>query len=181
MIYLLHRQQASQQRASFEGRRTVMSFIARTSGEPLALSDEVRTLVGKVDPTTPVTAIRTVESYANAGQIALLDYVKTLLGVFALVAVAISAAGVYGLTVYGIAQRRTVPTLTIYAAGAVAMGVAVGLYGWLRLASVIASFLTNLTITPSDPRMLFVVSSVLVATALVVFVVPVLGTRRSSH
>ena len=29
MIYLLHRQQAAQQRASLEGRRTVMSFIVR--------------------------------------------------------------------------------------------------------------------------------------------------------
>ena len=87
LIYVLHRQQATEQRASLEGRRTVMSFIIRTSGgDPLALADEVRAQVGKVDATTPVASIRTVESYLNAGQTALLQYGETLLGIFALVA-----------------------------------------------------------------------------------------------
>ena len=78
LIYVLHRQQATQQRASLEGRRTVMSFIVRTAGDPLALGDAVRAQVGKVDATTPVASIRTVESYLNAGQTALLQYGETL-------------------------------------------------------------------------------------------------------
>ncbi len=39
LIYVLHRQQATEQRASLEGRRTVMSFVVRTTGDPLALAD----------------------------------------------------------------------------------------------------------------------------------------------
>ena len=97
LIYVLHRQQATRQRASLEGRRTVMSFIVRTSGDPLALGDAVRAQVGKIDPTTPVASIKTVESYLNAGQTVLLQFVEMLLGIFALVALVSCAAGVYAL------------------------------------------------------------------------------------
>ena len=127
LIYVLHRQQATQQRASLEGRRTVMSFIVRTSGDPLALGDAVRAQVGKVDATTPVASIRTVESYLNAGQTALLQFGETLLGIFALVALVAGAVGVYALTAYGVAHRQSVLTLGLFVVAAVVIGAAAGL------------------------------------------------------
>ena len=175
LIYVLHRQQATEQRASLEGRRTVMSFIVRTPGDPLALGDAVRAQVGKVDVTTPVTSIRTVESYLNAGQTALLQYGETLLGIFALVALVAGAVGVYALTAYGVAHRQSVLTLGLFVVAAVVIGAAAGWAGWMRLASVIESFLTNLTVTPSDPMPLVVTGGVILVTALVVFLV---GARR---
>ena len=127
--------------------------------------------VGKVDATTPVASIRTVESYLNAGQTALLQYVETLLGIFALVALVASAVGVYALTAYGVAHRQSVLALGLFVVAAVAIGAAAGWAGWARLASVIASFLTNLTVTPSDPMPLVVTGGVILMTALVVFLV----------
>ncbi len=179
LIYVLHRQQATQQRASLEGRRTVMSFIVRTSGDPLALGDAVRAQVGKVDATTPVASIRTVESYLNAGQTALLQYGETLLGIFALVALVAGAVGVYALTAYGVAHRQPVLALGLFVVAAVVIGAAAGWAGWMRLADVIASFLTNLTVTPSDPMPLVVTGGIILVTALVVFFVGFLvGARR---
>jgi predicted permease len=175
LIYVLHRQQATEQRASLEGRRTVMSFIVRTSGDPLALADAVRAQVGKVDATIPVASIRTVESYLNAGQTALLQYGETLLGIFAVVALVASAGGVYALTAYGVAHRQSMLALGLFVLAAFATGAAAGWTGWMRLASVIASFLTNLTVTPSDTGPLVVTGGVLVVTALVAFLV---GARR---
>ena len=166
LIYVLHRQQATRQRASLEGRRTVMSFIVRTSGDPLALADAVRAQVGKVDATTPVASIRTVESYLNAGQTALLQYGETLLGIFALVALVAAAVSVYALTAYGVAHRQSMLALGVFVVSAVVIGAAAGWTGWMRLASVIASFLTNLRVTPSDPRPLAVTGGVLLLTAL---------------
>jgi putative ABC transport system permease protein len=179
LIYVLHRQQASQQRASLEGRRTVMSFIVRTAGDPLALGDAVRAQVGKVDPTTPVASIRTVESYLDAGQTALLQYGETLLGIFALVALVAGAVGVDALTAYGVAHRQSVVAIGVFVVAAVAIGAAAGWAGWMRLADVIASFLTNLTVTPSDPMPLVVTGGILLVTALVVFLVGFfVGARR---
>jgi putative ABC transport system permease protein len=181
LIYLLHRQQAAQQRASLEGRRTVMSFIVRTAGDPLALGGAARELVGKVDVTTPVTSIRTVESYLNDGQVRLLQFAATLLGVFALVALVTSAVGMYGFTAYGVTQRRTVLTLALSAVAAVIIGAVVGLIVWRRLGTVIAPFLTNLTVTPSDPVPLVVTGGVLLATALVACFVPALRARSPGY
>jgi putative ABC transport system permease protein len=179
LIYVLHRQQATAQRASLEGRRTVMSFIVRTSGDPLALGDAVRAQVGKVDATTPVASIRTVESYLNAGQTALLQYGETLLGIFALVALVAGSVSVYALTAYGVAHRQSALTLGLFVVAAVVIGAAAGWAGWMRLADVIASFLTNLTVTPSDPMPLAVTGGIILVTALVVFLVGFLvGARR---
>ena len=169
LIYVLHRQQATEQRASLEGRRTIMSFIVRTSGDPLALGDAVRAQVGKVDATTPVASIRTVESYLNAGQTALLQYSGALLGIFALAALVAAAMAVYALTAYGVAHRQSVLALGLFVAAAVVIGAAVGWAGWMKLASVIAPFLTNLTVAPADPTPLVVISGIILGGALVVF------------
>jgi len=175
LIYVLHRQQATEQRASLESRRTVMSFIIRTSGAPLALGDAVRAQVSQVDATTPVASIRTVESYLNAGQTALLQYGETLLGIVALVAVIAGAVGVYALTAYGVAHRQSLLPLGLFVAAAVVIGAAAGWIGWMRIAGVIESFVTNLKVAPADPGPLVVTGGILVATALIVFLV---GAQR---
>jgi hypothetical protein len=175
LIYVLHRQQATEQRASLEGRRTVMSFIVRTSGDPLSIGDAIRSEIGKVDATTPVASIRTVESYLNAGQTALLQYGELLLGLFALVALVSGAMGVYALTAYGVAHRQSMLALGLFVAAAVGAGAAAGWAGWMRLASIIESFLTNLTVAPTDRMPLLVTAGIVVTAALVAFVV---GTRH---
>jgi predicted permease len=176
LIYVLQRQQATEQRASLESRRTVMSFIVRTSGDPLALGDALRAQVAKVDGTTPVASIRTVESYLNAGQTALLQYGETLLGIFALVALVAAAVGVYALTVYGVAHRQSVLALGLFVVPAVVIGAAAGWIGWMGIARVIESFLTNLKVAPADPMPLVVTGGIFVATALIIVLV---GTRRA--
>ena len=181
LIYVLHRQQATQQRASLESRRTVMSFIVRTSGDPLALGDAVRAQVGQVDGDAPVASIRSVESYLNAGQTALLQYGETLLGIVAFVALVAGAVGVYALTAYGVAHRQSLLALGLVVVAAVVIGAAAGWIGWMRIASVIESFLTNLKVAPADPMPLVVTAGILAATAVIVFLAGTRGaTRRES-
>ena len=178
LIYLLHRQQATRQRASLEGRRTVMSFVARTTGDPLALGEHARELVGKVDVTTPVTSIRTVESYLNDGQVRLLQFAATLLGVFALVALVTSAVGIYGFTAYGVthvaacSRWRSAP---LRPSSSAQLGFSIG----RRLDGVIAPFLTNLTVR--HPIRSLVSPAVALATALVACLVPALRATRSGR
>jgi hypothetical protein len=77
--------------------------------------------------------------------------------------------GVYALTAYGVAHRLSMLALGLFVAAAVVSGAAAGWIGWMRLGSVIASFLTNLEVTPSDPGPLVVTVGVLLVTALVIF------------
>jgi len=86
---------------------------------------------------------------------------------------------VYALTAYGVAHRQSVLTLGLFVVAAVVIGAAAGWVGWMRLASVIESFLTNLTVAPADPRPLAVTGGIVLVTALVVFLVGFLvGARR---
>jgi membrane associated rhomboid family serine protease len=73
---------------------------------------------------------------------------------------------VYALTAYGVAHRQSMLALGLFVVAAVVIGAAAGWTGWMRLASVIAPFLTNLRVTPSDPRPLVVTGGVLLLTAL---------------
>ena len=97
-----------------------------------------------------MASIRTLESYLDAGQTVLFQYLETLVGIFALVALCAAAVGVYAVTVYGVAHRQSMVVIGLFAVVAVVIGAAVGWTGWMRLAGVLASFLTNLTIQPSD-------------------------------
>jgi hypothetical protein len=72
-------------------------------------------------------------------------------------------------------------TLVLRAVAAVVIGAVVGLGARLRLGSVIASFLTNLKVTPSDPLPLVVTGGVLLATALVACRVPALRATRAGR
>ena len=179
LIYVLHRQQAAQQRSTLEARRTVMSFVVRTNGDPLALGDAVRDAVAKIDPTSAVASIRTVQSYLDAGQTVLFQFIAALLGIFALVAVVMSAVGTSALAAFNVAHGRGVIASMLGALMAVAVGGAAGLYAWRQLASTIASFLTNLRVTPSDPQPLIVTGVVLLVTALVACLMPSLRRRAT--
>jgi hypothetical protein len=75
--------------------------------------------------------------------------------------------GVYALTSYGFAHRQSLPALGLLAVGTVTIGAAAGWTGWRRLAGVIAPFLTNLEVTPSDPVPLVVTGGIILSTALV--------------
>ncbi len=71
--------------------------------------------------------------------------------------------------------------LVLRSVAAVGIGAAVGFVVWRRLGGLIEPFLTNLTVTPSDPVTLAVAGGVLVATALIACLVPVLGTARDGR
>ena len=104
-----------------------------------------------------------------------------VLGTFALVALATAVVGTYSLSVYGVAQRRRFVTLLLRATVAVAIGVVAGRDVWLRLGSVIESFLTNITVSPSDPTTLGVASGLLAVTALIAVVAAALRLTRAAR
>ena len=179
LMYLLHRQQAQRQRASFDARRTSMSFIVRTAGEPMALGEAVRAAVAKVDITTPVAEVRTVQSYANAGQVLLLQFVAVLLSLFALAALVIAAAGIAGLATYGVGPRRPLLTMGLRVVAALAIGGVAGRDVWLQVGDEIASFVENLTVAPPDPPSMLIAACMLSATAVVASVVSARFSKAS--
>ncbi len=169
--------------------RSDFRLVARTAGDPLALSETLRRMVRDRNPDAP-TKFSTLEENL-AENVAAPRFRTLLLGVFAGLAVLLAMAGVYGVMAYVVGQRSNEIGLRM-ALGAsqgnvlrlvlrqgliyVALGLALGLAGALAATRLLSSMLFE--VKASDPATYAVVAAVLVVVAMAASFVP---ARRASQ
>jgi putative ABC transport system permease protein len=80
------------------------SLVARVSGPPMSITNEVKRAIWAVDKDQPVWTIRSLDAQVDAtrGQS---RFLALLLGIFAGVALLLAGVGIYGVTSYGVAQQ----------------------------------------------------------------------------
>ncbi|HVU18090.1 MAG TPA: ABC transporter permease [Candidatus Didemnitutus sp.] len=160
------------------------SLLVRTEADPAALLHDLREAIRRVDPQQPVTSIETlsqVRSYTLAPR----RLIASLLGLFALVALVITATGIGGVLAFTVSQRT--PEIGIrMALGAsrsrvlwmvlgegirlVVAGLVVGAVGAYFLTRLMTSILYG--VPPGDPLTLVTVVAVLLAVAVLACVLP---------
>ncbi len=168
--------------------RMQMTYIFRTSGEPMAMMPAMRQAVASIDPNRPLVDPKTIEQYLSE-QVQYPRYYSLLLGLFAFVATALAAVGIYGVMAYAVAQRtREIGIRMALGAGGgdvlklvmgqamilIVCGLALGLGGAIALTRYLSSELWEVKAT--DPITFASVSIVLVVVAVLACLIP---TRRA--
>jgi putative ABC transport system permease protein len=132
-----------------------MSFVVRTKGDPAALAPALRRAIWSVDKDQPIVRVTTMPQLVRATE-AQRRFILVLFEAFALVALALAAAGIYGVISGAVVERRREVGIRA-ALGAsrsdilsmvvrqglsmAATGVAIGLVGALGLSRFIAGML----------------------------------------
>jgi putative ABC transport system permease protein len=167
-----------------------MFLVARTSDDPLQLAGAAREQVWALDANQPIAEI-TAMSTAVAEALRQPRFSTVLLSVFAFVALALAAIGVYSIMAYSVSQRTREVGIRM-ALGAehrdvlqsvlgqgmklAGIGLALGLVGAFGISRVLASMLYEVSAT--DPLTFACVAAVLAGVALFACYVP---ARRATR
>ena len=167
-----------------------MTFLAQTSGDPLALAPAIRAAVHAVDRTLPAETMITMESALEAAT-AEWRFNARLIGSFAFVALILTVIGTYGVLTYSVAQRtqeigvrmalgasrHAVRWLVLRRTLALSgLGIVVGTAGALGTTRLLATLLFE--ITPTDTPTFVGVAAVILVAAVAASYVPARRVTR---
>jgi putative ABC transport system permease protein len=168
-----------------------MMMTVRTSGDPNLLVPGIRAAVEGIDPDLPITDLQTMDDIL-ADSLSRTSFTMTLLVLAAVVALFLGSVGIYGVLSY-VASQRTAEMGVRLALGAdagtirkiilsqgmvlAALGIAVGLGGWIALGGVLSSLLFG--VSPADPVTLVSVSVVFLAVAAASSLIPAERAART--
>jgi putative ABC transport system permease protein len=167
-----------------------MSWVLRTSSEPMALAEPFREELRRADPEVPASFVRSMDA-ALRGTLLPRRFNLVLLQVFGVAALALSALGIYAVTAQAV-QRRTREMGVRMALGAApgqilrlvfadaAKPIALGLLSGLAAAVVLLRLVTSLLyeVSPTDPPTLFAAIAILAVVAAVAVYAP---ARRATR
>jgi putative ABC transport system permease protein len=167
-----------------------MNLVLKTEGDPRSLGSPVRAALQRLDPRIPLAGVSTLDDVV-ATSVAVPRFAGAMLGLFAGLALALSAVGVFGVLSYVVTERTPeIGVRVALGAGArqvrrlvlgeglalIAAGVVVGLLLALALTRVMRSLLHD--VAPWDPFTFAVVAGVL---GLVGLLAAWLPARRASR
>ncbi|HEX5109156.1 MAG TPA: ABC transporter permease [Vicinamibacterales bacterium] len=155
-----------------------MTFMVRTTGDPIDMLPAARRLVAGIDPDRPLANMMTLESQLGEF-VPQRGYMVLAITAFALTAMLLAAIGIYGVMSYAVAQRTREIGIRVALGAAtgdvvrlvgehvilvLSLGLSVGLAGALALTRLLQSQLWG--VTPTDP-LTFIGSVVVLAAAAV--------------
>lgn len=161
-----------------------MFVVVRTTVEPTSVAASVRQIAGEVDKSAAVSDVKTMEHIVNDA-VTQPRFNLFLLALFSVIALLLSAAGIYGVTAYSVTQRTHEFGIRM-ALGAqvgdvlrmvlrqgmllISIGIAVGLLAAFGLTRLLRSLLYGVSVT--DPGTFIAITVLLAFVALVACYIP---------
>ena len=167
-----------------------MALLVGTRTDPRTMGAAIRGVVHAIDPSVPVSEVRTLSEVRGAS-ISTDRFRAVVLGSFAAIALALAAIGVYGVISYGViqrsreigirmalgAQRREILRLVVREGMlTVAVGIAAGVVAAAGLSRFIASLLY--AVRPTDPATFAALSALIAGVALAACILPARRAMR---
>jgi putative ABC transport system permease protein len=167
-----------------------MGLVIRTDGDPKAMAKIIQSEVNALDKDVPVFNVKTMNQYLGSA-IAQPRFNALLIGMFGLLALTLTAIGLYGVIAYSVAQRtqeigirmalgaQTTDVLKMVIRQGLILtciGLAAGVAGAFYLTKLIATMLYN--VSPTDRMTFIYAAAILLGVALIASFVP---ARRASR
>jgi len=161
-----------------------LTLVIRTATDPATLAPALRQVVAEMDKDLPLYDVRTMESLV-ARSVARQRFSMTLVGVFAVLALLLSAVGIFSVMSFLVAQRtheigirmalgaqaRDILSMVIrHGIGLTLVGVALGLAGAFALTRLMSGLLYEVSAT--DPFVYGGITALLAAVALLACYLP---------
>ncbi|HSJ32315.1 MAG TPA: ABC transporter permease [Longimicrobiales bacterium] len=171
-----------------------ITYTVKVAGmDATALEPVLRDIVRGMDPDVPLAGVRTMEEIINGSeQMARTSFMMLLLGIAAVMALFLSAVGLYGVIAYLTGRRRSEIGVRMALGARVGqvvgmimgqsltlagLGVVVGVAGALVTTRTLESLLFE--VEPGDVRILLLVSAVLLLVAVLASLVPAHRAART--
>ncbi|HEY7290331.1 MAG TPA: ABC transporter permease [Vicinamibacterales bacterium] len=161
-----------------------MYIVLRTDGDPAALVQPLKAVVGRIDPDVPLFDVRMMDQRLQLS-LAASRFNTLLLTLLGIVGLTLAATGIYGIVAYLVIQRtqeigvrmalgatpgQVVVLMMRQAMRPVAIGTAIGIAAAVGTSRVLAGQL--FAVKPTDPLTIAVVAATLIVVAFVASVVP---------
>jgi len=172
------------------GHGVASRWAVRTAGDPTLVTAAVRAAITEVNPRAVPAEIQPMQAFVDKAM-APIRFTTTLIGVFAAVAIALAAVGLYGVLativrqrtaeigmrmVFG-APRASIMNLVVGEGLRLsAAGVVIGFVAALAVTRVMASLLVG--VTPTDPTTFAAMVALFVVVALLASYVPAMRAAR---
>jgi predicted permease len=165
-------------------------FMVKTRGTSGAIANAMRQALAQIDPAAPLFRAQPMETYIDKARTSRRAFVSIAVA-FGLVALFLSAVGIYGVLAYSVSERRRELGVRMALGGStasvfglvlrdggriVAIGLGLGLAGAAGLGQLMKSELFG--VAPLDPVVLTVVTLILLVVALVASTIPAWRASR---